>query len=158
MKTNRTLQTTFLTLFLVISNSTTAQKCSEKVKNEITKTLEIWNTACKNSNLEQVMSMFDDTDTIMVVGSTNGEISKGKEEISKWLSQLFGFAGFSWEMNRVDIDNNGKTAWVFIDGKMIVNFHKGGQRITPYRFTGIMIKKNGVWKWKLFDGSVPQSE
>jgi hypothetical protein len=61
-------------------------------------------------------------------------------------------------MNRIDIDCNGKTAWVFIDGKMIVDFHKGGRKVTPYRFTGIMVKKKGVWKWRLFDGSVPQSE
>jgi hypothetical protein len=30
-----------------------------------------------------------------------------------------------------------------MDGKMIVDFHKGGQKITPYRFTGIMVKKMG---------------
>ena len=158
MKKNFFLQLAILIVFLILSNVATAQKCSEKVKSEITKTLETWNTACKNANLEQVMSMFDDTDNIMVVGSDKGEISKGKEEINKWVGQLFKNAGFSWEMNRIDIDNNGKTAWVFVDGKMIVNFHKGGQRITPYRFTGIMVKKNGVWKWRLFDGSVPESE
>jgi len=158
MKKNHLIQAAFLILFIVLSNGASAQRCSEKVKAEITKTLETWNTACKNANLEQVMSMFDDADNIMVVGSDKGEISKGKEEINKWLGQLFGFAGFSWEMNRIDIDNNKKTAWVFVDGKMIVNFHKGGQRITPYRFTGIMVKKKGVWKWRLFNGSVPQSE
>lgn len=158
MKKIRLIQAAFLIVFLVFTNAVTAQKCSEKVKTEITKTLETWNTACKNANLEQVMSMFDDADNIMVVGSDKGEISKGKEEINKWVGQLFKNAGFSWEMNRIDIDNNKKTAWVFVDGKMIVNFHKGGQRITPYRFTGIMVKKNGVWKWRLFDGSVPESE
>lgn len=158
MKKNLFLQAAFLILFLAVSNAATAQKCSEKVKSEITKTLETWNNSCKNGNLEEVMSMFDDSDNIMVVGSDKGEISKGKDEISKWLGQLFGFAGFSWEMNRIDTDNNGKTAWVFMDGKMIVNFHKGGQRITPYRFTGIMVKKNGIWKWRLFNGSVPEKE
>jgi len=61
-------------------------------------------------------------------------------------------------MNRVDIDCNNKTVWVFVDGKMIVDFHKGGKKVTPYRFTGIMVKNKGVWKWRLFDGSVPQQE
>jgi ketosteroid isomerase-like protein len=158
MKKIHLIQVAFLIVFLVLSNAVSAQKCSEKFKTEITKTLETWNTACKNANLEQVMSMFDNTENIMVVGSDKGEISKGKEEIINWVGKLFKNAGFSWEMNRIDIDNNGKTAWVFVDGKMIVNFHKGGQRITPYRFTGIMVKKNGAWKWRLFDGSVPESE
>ena len=158
MKKNFLIQVVFMILFSVVFNSLSAQTSNDKLKGEITEALNLWNTACKNANLEQVMSMFDNADNIMVVGSADGEISKGKEEINKWLGQLFGFAGFSWEMNRIDIDNNRKTAWVFMDGKMIVSFHKGGQKITPYRFTGIMVKKKGVWKWRLFDGSVPQQE
>ena len=151
-------QVVFIFAFIISVNSLSAQKTSEKVKNEITETLKIWNTACKNAKLDQVMPMLDITDGLMVVGSANGEINKGNDEVKAWLSQLFGFAGFSWEMTRIDIDSNGKTAWVFMDGKMIVDFHKGGQKITPYRFTGILVKKKGAWKWRLFDGSVPQQE
>jgi ketosteroid isomerase-like protein len=158
MKKNIFFQMVLVILFSVTANSISAQKTSEKIKNEITETLKIWNTACKNAKLEQVMSMLETTDGLMVVGSANGEINKGKDEVKAWVSQIFGFAGFSWEMNRIDIDSNGKTAWVFMDGKMIVDFHKGGQKVTPYRFTGILVKKNGVWKWRLFDGSVPQQE
>ena len=151
-------QLLLLIILSVTVNSVSAQKSSEKVKNEITETLKIWNTACKNADLEKAMSMLDNSDGLMVVGSAGGEINKGPDEARKWASQIFGFAGFSWEMNRVDIDSNGKTAWVFMDGKMIVDFHKGGQKVTPYRFTGILVKKKGVWKWRLFDGSVPQQE
>lgn len=158
MNKNIFLQTVLLILLSVTANTLLAQKSSEKVKSEITEALKIWDTACKNANLDQVMSLFDSADGIMVVGSANGEINKGKDEIKTWLGQLFGFAGFSWEMNRIDIDCNGKTAWVFMDGKMIVNFHKGGQKVTPYRFAGILVKKKGAWKWRLFDGSVPQQE
>jgi ketosteroid isomerase-like protein len=135
-----------------------AQKSSERVKSEITEALNTWNAACKSANIDLVMSMLDNTEGLMVVGSAGGEINKGYDESKAWVSQIFGFAGFSWEMNRIDIDSNGKTAWVFVDGKMIVEFHKGGKKVTPYRFTGIMVKKNGVWKWRLFDGSVPQQE
>ena len=158
MKKGIFLQAGLIILLLVTAGSISAQKTSEKVKSEITETLKIWNTACKNANLEQVMALLDNTAEIMVVGSADGEINKGKDEIKAWLDQLFGFAGFSWEMNRIDIDSNGKTAWIFVDGKMIVNFHKGGQKVTPYRFTGIMVKQKGVWKWRIFNGSVPQQE
>ena len=152
------LQVILLTFLSVIDNSLYAQKSSEKIKSEITKALEIWNAACKKADINQVMSLLDDSEEIMVIGSANGEINKGKEEIKKWASQIFGFAGFSWEMSRVDISGNGKTAWVFVDGKMVVNFHKGGKKVTPYRFTGILVKKKGGWKWSMFDGSVPQQE
>jgi hypothetical protein len=158
MKKNIFFQAVLVIMLSVSVNSLSAQKSSDKVKSEITETLKIWNTTCKSANVDQVMSLFDNTAEIMVVGSADGEINKGKDEIKAWVSQIFGFAGFSWEMNRIDIDCNGKTAWVFVDGKMIVEFHKGGKKVTPYRFTGILVKKNGVWKWRLFDGSVPQQE
>jgi ketosteroid isomerase-like protein len=145
-------------LFSVTANSLSAQKSSEKIKSEITEALNIWNNACKNANVDQAMSLMDKSDNLMVIGSADGEINKGYDESKAWVSQIFGFAGFSWEMTRIDIDSNGKTAWVFMDGKMIVEFHKGGKKVAPYRFTGILVKKNGVWKWKLFDGSVPQQE
>jgi ketosteroid isomerase-like protein len=158
IKKSLLIQLILLILFSVNVNSLSAQKSSEKVKGEITEALKIWNLACKSADIKQVMTLLDTTQEIMVIGSADGEINKGKDEVKAWASQIFGFAGFSWEMKRVDIDCNGNTAWVFVDGKMIVDFHKGGQKVTPYRFTGILVRKKGVWKWRLFDGSVPQQE
>ena len=158
LKKHILLQVALVIFLSVVGNSSYAQKSSEKVKSEITKALEIWNAACKKADINQVMSLLDDSEEIMVIGSASGEINKGKDEVKKWVSQLFEFAGFSWEMNRIDITGNGKTAWVFVDGKMIVNFHKGGKKVTPYRFTGIWVKKKGGWKLSMFDGSVPQQE
>ena len=155
-------KSSFKYVFLVLLTQTfivlSAQKPDDKVKMQIAKTLETWSAACKNADVDKVMSMFDNTANIMVVGSDKGEINKGKDEINIWLTKLFRVADFSWEMNRIDIDYFGKTAWVFVDGNMIVNFHKGGTNITPYRFTGILVKKKGEWKWRLFDGSIPKGE
>jgi len=156
MKINNFFMAVLMILLLASNHSVSAQKSSDKVRSEITRTLEIWNNAAKTANLENSLALFDNSTDIMLVGSANGEVSKGKDQVKEWLTQIFSFAGFSWEMNRVDIDSNGKTAWVFMEGKMIVKFHKGGTKITPYRFTGIMVKKKGEWKWRLFDGSVPQ--
>jgi len=158
MKINIICRGVTVIAFLLIVSSLSAQKSSEKIRSEITAALETWNKACGTANTDQMMTLFDDSENIMVIGSANGEINKGKEEIRSWVSQLYSFAGFSWEMNRVDIDSNGKTAWVFVDGSMVLNFKKGGTRKAPYRFTGIMVKKNNQWKWRLFNGSVPQQE
>ncbi|MCX6230925.1 MAG: nuclear transport factor 2 family protein [Bacteroidetes bacterium] len=152
------LKLVFLILFSVSINSLFAQESTDKIKNEISETLKSWNMAAKNADVNQAMSLFDTTATIILIGSDSGEVYKGKEQIKKWLGQLFEVGSFSWEMNRIDIDNNGNTAWVFMDGKMIVNFHNGKRKITPYRFTGIMVRKKGEWKWRLFDGSVPKGE
>lgn len=157
MKKNLIIGFVFLVLLLEATNSLFAQTLIDKKNQEISDALALWNQACKNADLELVMSMLDSSENIMIVGSDNGEINKGKDEVRKWLGNLFGFARFSWEMNRIDIDSYGKTAWIFVDGKMIVNFHGGGQKVTPYRFSGIMVKKKGNWKWRLFNGSVPQA-
>jgi ketosteroid isomerase-like protein len=159
MKTNNILRAIFLIVISGIFHPATAQTSSDKVKSEITETLNLWNTTAKNADVDKFMSLFDDTENIMLVGSDSGEIFKGKIQIRGWLGQLFKNNSFSWEMNRIDIDSYANTAWVFVDGSMIVSNKKSGKmRKTPYRFTGIMVKVQDVWKWRLFDGSNPRPE
>jgi hypothetical protein len=158
MKKNNLLQLAFMILFSALCISLSAQKSSEKVKSEITATLKVWNTACKNANTDQALALFDNYENIMVIGSDSGEIYKGDVQIRWWLNAIFKHNSFTWEMNRIDIDNNGNTAWIFFDGFMIVTNDKGKIRKTPYRFTGILVKKKGEWKWRLFDGSIPKGE
>jgi len=131
------------------------QQDKNSIKKEITASLETWNNAAKSRNLKQFMDLYDASPDIMIVGSDSGEIYKGREQIEKWAAKLLSFASFSWDMKRIDIDANGNTAWVFIDGFMVVTNDKGHTRKFPYRFTGILVKVNDAWKWRLFNGSVP---
>ena len=123
--------------------------------NEITATLELWNSSAKSRDMSHIMELFDNSEAIMIVGSDSGEVFKGKEQIEGWIKMLFSHRSFSWEMNRVDIDHNGNTAWVFMDGFMIVTSDKGKTAKFPYRFTGVMVKVKNSWKWRLFNGSAP---
>jgi ketosteroid isomerase-like protein len=131
------------------------QEKNAAVKKEITATLETWNNMAKSRDINHFMELFDDSENIMVAGSDSGEVYKGKVQIESWMKMLFAHRSFSWEMNRVDIDHNGNTAWVFMDGSMIVTNDKGKTAKFPYRFTGILVKIKNTWKWRLFDGSVP---
>jgi len=151
-------KTVLIILFIGAYTSLSAQKSSEKVKSEIIEALKIWNAAAKSANVDQCMAQFDDYENIMLIGSDKGEINKGKDQAKEWLTQIFGFASFSWEMDSINIDSNDKTAWVFVEGTMIVEFKQGGTKRTPYRFTGILVKKKGEWKWRLFNGSIPKGE
>jgi len=135
-----------------------AQTDADKMKAEIRESLQQWNAAAKSGDVNRCMAMFDTTPDILMVGSDSGEIFKGPIEMREWLTALMEHANFSWEMNRVDIDYFENTAWVFIDGKMVVSFDNGKSRKNPYRFTGILIKKEGAWKWRLFNGSIPKGE
>jgi ketosteroid isomerase-like protein len=160
MITKKTILLPVILLILVISNTLSAQilNVSDNVKGEITKVLELWNNDAKNSDLEGFMSLFDGSENIMLIGSDSGEVFKGRDQIKGWLTQLFEIASFSWEMDRIYIDSNDNTAWVFVEGRMVVAFKTGKTKKTPYRFTGIMVRKGSDWKWRLFNGSNPRGE
>ena len=158
MKKDRFLQSLFVILFSSLFTSLAAQQTSGKVTGEISRALETWNAAAKSANVNQCMALFDDSENIMLIGSDKGEVNKGKNQVRDWLTKIFGFANFSWQMDSINIDSNDNTAWVFVEGKMIVEFKQGGNKVTPYRFTGILVKKKGEWKWRLFDGSIPRGE
>jgi ketosteroid isomerase-like protein len=138
-----------------ITKTEKQQTSDAVIKKEIMASLELWNKTAKNSDLVHFMELFDNTPDIMLVGSDSGEVFKGRDQIETWLKMLLAHRSFSWEMSRLDIDHNGNTAWVFMDGSMIVTNDKGNTSKFPYRFTGIMVKIKNSWKWRLFNGSVP---
>lgn len=147
-----------LTLVLILLFSFRSSDAQNGTKLQVQKALTLWNDAAKHANLEKFMSFFDESENIMLVGSDSGEIFKGKKQIRSWLGGLFEHHSFQWEMNRIDIDSYQNTAWVFVDGAMIVTNDKGNRNKTPYRFSGVLIKKGNQWKWRLFDGSIPKGE
>jgi ketosteroid isomerase-like protein len=146
-----------LTLQVIFPDSLSAQK-NDKLRVEIETALKEWNDAAKKADPENFMALYDSGSEIILIGSDSGEIFKGEQQIRKWLTGLFANNSFEWDMKDVHIDHFENTAWVFVDGSMIVTSHNGGKNKFPYRFTGILIKQNNKWKWRLFNGSVPQGE
>lgn len=131
------------------------QQTNAAINNEIKAALKLWNSSAKSRDVSHFMELFDDNEAIMAVGSDSGEVFKGREQIEGWMKMLFAHRSFSWDMKRIDIDHNGNTAWVFMDGYMMVTNDKGKSAKFPYRFTGILVKSKNEWKWRLFDGSAP---
>lgn len=138
------------------SNQDKSKDVPSSVKAEIISSLSKWNEAANSRNVRQFMDLYDSGTDIMLVGSDSGEVFKGRDEIETWITNLFSFASFSWDMKRIDIDHNGNTAWVFMDGFMIVTNDRGKTNKFPYRFTGILVKSKKSWKWRFFNGSVPR--
>lgn len=75
-----------------------AQNITEKVKGEITETLKLWNTAAKNSDTDQLISLFDNSENIMLIGSNKGEIWKGKDQIKGHLNSISPQESVSWDV------------------------------------------------------------
>jgi ketosteroid isomerase-like protein len=159
MKTNILLLITVVMLFSRSAHAQTVLATADRTRGEITEALTLWNTAAKKGSSEDVMALFDTSPAgILLVGSDKGEVYKGTAEVRRWLGMLFAHAGFSWEMDRVDIDASGATAWVFVEGSMVVRWDTGQTRKSPYRFTGFLVKKEDGWRWRLFNGSSPNGE
>lgn len=140
-------------LLMIAVSAATAQK-SDRESEEIKSALALWNNTAREADLNKFMTLFDTTAKVVLVGSDSAEVFIGKEQVRSWLGQLFGMAGFEWQMKLVEIDHNKNTGWIFAEGEMVVTFKETGKQIRkPYRFTGILVKKDNQWKWRLFNGS-----
>ena len=126
---------------------------------DIRKCLSRMNEVLATRKLETIMSVFDDTDDIIVVGSDTGEIFIGRERVKYFMQALIDMPFvFSFEMDLVSINAGQNTAWAFVDGKMVHTKNDGTALKIPYRIMAVMVKKDGGWKWKVFSGSIPRGE
>jgi ketosteroid isomerase-like protein len=155
MKTVMILQLALLMGFSTMHYSGKAQDSPDKVKNEIMEALSQFNRAAQNANTDQLLGLFDNSDNIMFVGSDSAEIWKGRDQIKGHLNSIFPDESVSLDMKRIDIDYSGNTAWVFVDGGIVISLKTGGQIKAPYRFSGVLVRKDHAWKWRLFNGANP---
>lgn len=128
-------------------------------KAEVRQALQRWSDLAGAGDLAAFMAQFDEGADLLVVGSDKGEVFQGRAAIEGWLGKLLPGNRFGWQMDRVDVDVNGDTAWAFVDGSMTVRAPSGKVRFTrPYRFTAVLVKRGDRWAWRLFHGSVPAKE
>ena len=132
----------------------------EVVQKEVRLELEQFSQLSGKSDLKGILARFDDQADIILVGSDAGEVFKGRAAMEGWLGKLYKYSGFSWKMNRIEISNNGNTAWAFVEVMAVVTkSDTGALRFTaPYRFSAVLVKQGESWKWKLFHGSAPAKE
>ncbi len=143
-------------LLLALSPATVARQ--PDTHKDIAAALETWNASASRGDIDAFMQLFDQSGQIILAGSDRGEVFRGKAAIRTWLSGLFEHHRFSWDLSHADIDSNGNTAWVFVDGVMSVTDESGPAKKTPYRFSGVMVKRGHDWKWRMFNGSIPAGE
>ncbi len=121
--------------------------------------LESLNAVCATRDVAKFMALFEDNDDILFVGSAPGEVFRGRVAIAGFMTKLFALPFvFSFDMQHVDIQQHGRSAWVFVDGNMLHTRSDGQVSRMPYRFSIAMVKSGGAWRWQLFHGSVPGAE
>jgi ketosteroid isomerase-like protein len=129
------------------------------VDTEIRMALEKFSDLAGRGDVQLFMSQFDKGADIMMVGSGNTQVFKGRAAVEVWLGQVFSGMRISFQMNRVDISNHGDTAWAFVEGTETARDLSGKVLgINPYRFTAVLVKRGDGWVWRLFHGSTPEKE
>ena len=68
MKRQTLLKVFFAILFSFILNSIFAHPASKRISNEISGALELWNAAAKSAQVDRCLSMFDNSEEIILVG------------------------------------------------------------------------------------------
>jgi ketosteroid isomerase-like protein len=125
----------------------------------IRKSLNRLNEVLATKDLQTVMSLYDNSDDIIVVGSDSGEVFIGKERVQEFMKVIISMPfTFSFDMDQISINHNKNIAWVFVDGKMVHTRSNGKVSKVPYRIMAVMVKKSDDWKWKVFSGSIPRGE
>jgi len=117
------------------------------------------NEMLATKDLQKVMSVYDDSDDLMVVGSDSGEVFVGRERVQAFMKMIVSMPFvFSFELEPAVIRHDGNIAWVVTDDIMVLTSPNGKITKLPYRITAVMVKKDTGWKWKMFTGSVPRGE
>jgi ketosteroid isomerase-like protein len=126
----------------------------EDARSEVKGVLERFNHLVATRNLK-VLAEFAPGDDVLLIGSDEGEIAKGPQEIGAFFRRIFAHSStFSWEWSRIDVSRVGDIAWLFADGWVIVTSPEG-QVKTPYRITGVLELNGERWLWRQYHGSEP---
>jgi ketosteroid isomerase-like protein len=102
-----------------------------------------------------IMDEFVDDVDVLLVGSEDGEIARGRAAIEALMRGLFDLPmRLTWDWRRRTVSHIGDIAWVFADCEVVLTFADGEKR-KPYRMTGVLQRLAGRWRWRQFHGSEP---
>jgi ketosteroid isomerase-like protein len=125
----------------------------------IRQSLDQLNLVLATKNLEKIMTVYDASDDISVIGSDSAEVFIGRERVKQFMEMIISMPFvFSFEFDHPVISCEGNIAWVFTDGNMVHTRSNGKVTKVPYRVTAVMVKRGNDWKWKMFSGSIPRGE
>ena len=120
------------------------------IKNEIKTVLENMAKAFALKDVELYMSLYDSEPDLVIYGSQSGEkwtiLRDFKEAVvHNW--KMVGSVKVKFTNQRIEVHTTGDVAWFASD----ISFHTemGGQKVEiPGRLTGVLVKKEGSWKFR----------
>lgn len=116
-------------------------------ENKIKQTLEAYASAYCSKNIDAMMTVFDDSDNISVIGTGADELCVGRKQVKKLFLRNFTEATankFAWDW--LDIRISGDHAVVSVTLTIHLEFQ--GERLkVPVRWTVVLKNKEERWVW-----------
>jgi ketosteroid isomerase-like protein len=96
------------------------------------------------------------TPDFLLVGSEADERDRGRPAFAAQLARVYADPiRLSWTWDVVDGQVVGDLAWLLAQGWVVTEDPKGQTARKPYRLSGALVRRNGVWLWRMFHGSEP---
>ena len=157
MTMNKTLLS--FVLFLTLTTCSVKQEESDPTNDTramIQKNLLEFAAYAKAKDADSMLSMFDNSDDIMLVGSDSSEVKRGRKEIKDLLQVALGKPYIiNWDFNNAEVFTSNQVAWAFVNNSVMLLNEDGSEIRIPYRLTSVWIKNGKDWKLKFFNGSIP---
>jgi ketosteroid isomerase-like protein len=146
-------------LLLTLTTCSVKQEESESTSETrimIQKNLLKFAAYAKAKDADSMLSMFDNADDIMMVGSDSSEVKHGRKEIKDLLQVALGKPYIiNWNFTNAEVFTSNQVAWAFVNNSVILLNEDGSEVRIPYRLTSVWIKNGKDWKLKFFNGSIP---
>jgi RimJ/RimL family protein N-acetyltransferase/ketosteroid isomerase-like protein len=111
----------------------------------------LYRLACGERDADAAIALWAPDEDIALFGSEEGEACVGPAAVHAQLVAIAAAAAglsFAWEEQQVHVE--GDAAWVNASGTLTVD----GRR-SPYRVTGVFVRREGGWRWHTHSGSEP---
>jgi hypothetical protein len=103
-----------------------------------------------------VAEAFEDTGSVLLVGSEPGEMAHGRPAIAAFFEALYALPiTIGWDWASLDVAAEGDVVWFFAEGHAVLDRDGSIERV-PYRLSGVLVRRGGTLLWRQFHGSEPK--
>ncbi len=117
------------------------------IQEQIKSTLEAYAKAYCTKDIEALMSVFDESDNISVIGTGSDELCVGRKEVKQLFLRNFNEAtATKFEWNWIDIRKSDDHAVASVTLSIHLKY-KEDNLIVPIRWTIVLKQENNRWVW-----------
>lgn len=133
---------------------------TQSITNEVRKAIDAFFGAMDEQDLEAISRLTAHDEQMVNIGTDSGEYWKGWERLQEDTAAMFKTMK-SYKVSRrdevINISESGTVAWFSFIMDSVVETEDGKHTTEDARFSGVMEKRNGQWKFVQSHLSIPLS-